>query len=257
MLHHGSGASDFQRVGPAWDDASLRPLIFNVRRMLAFRGQSDAVKLLDEIPFSIYPAENHFNDEFHVLHAELPLAEYEAARLTTDQKRHAAGQIAEAISEADGPYIRFVAVGLALVDPEAWDVFICHASEDKAAIARPLYAHLEGSGIRCWLDEAEIAWGESLISKIQQGIASARFVLVILSSAFLEKAWATKELRSALSAEVEADRNLVLPLLVGDPSALLASWPFLKEKRYLVWDGQPAVIERELRALVLRGRNRP
>ena len=226
--------------------------MFNVRRLLTFRGQNEAVALLEAMPFSIFPATNHFNDEFHILRAELPLAEYEAARLTQNAKRHAAGQVADAISEAEGPYIRFVSVGLALADPSVWDVFLCHASEDKATIARPLYAHLEACGIRCWLDEAEIAWGESLISKIQEGIARARFVLVILSPTFLQKPWPNKELRSALTLEVEGERSLVLPLLVGDSQSLLASLPFLKEKRYLTWDGEPAVVERELKTLVRR-----
>lgn len=254
VLHHGSGASDFERVGPAWDAAAFRRLMFNVRRLLNVRGQSEAVDLLDAISFSIYAAVNHFNDDFHILHAELPLAEYESVRLAQREKRQAAGQIADAISEVDGPYIRFVAVGLALADPEVWDVFLCHASEDKAKIARPLYKHLETCGIRCWLDEAEIAWGESLVSKIQDGIARARFVLVILSPAFLQKPWAGKELRTALTLEVEAERSLVLPLISGDSEQLLASLPFLKEKRYLTWNGDSSVVERELRTLVRKRR---
>ena len=117
VLHHGTGALDFQLVGPAWESDELRHLIFNARRILTVRGQSHAGALLDAVSFSIFPATNHFNDDFHVLHAGLPLAEYEAVRLSQHEKRQAATQIVEAISEANGPYIRFVAVGLALADP--------------------------------------------------------------------------------------------------------------------------------------------
>ena len=252
ILYHGTGALDFEVLGASWGNDESRRLLFNVKRLLTVRGQTDAVVLLDSIPFVISPATNHFNDDFHVLHAQLPLVEYEAVRLSQDEKRHAAAQIAEAIPEANGPYIRFVAVGLALADPEEWDVFVCHASEDKPEIARPLCSHLESCGIRCWLDEAEIAWGESIISKIQEGISRARFVLVILTSRFLQKPWPQKELRTALTLEVEGERSIVLPLLAGNSQTLLSSVPFLREKRYLTWNGDPAVVERELRTLVRR-----
>ncbi|MDD3950454.1 MAG: toll/interleukin-1 receptor domain-containing protein [Desulfobacterales bacterium] len=252
ILYHGAGAQDFEVLGPSWETAESSRLLFNVKRLLTVRGQTDAVLLLDSLPFVISPATNHFNDDFHVLHAQLPLLEYEAVRISQGEKRHAAAQIAKAISEANGPYIRFVAVGLALADIEEWDVFVCHASEDKTEIARPLCSHLESCGIRCWLDEAEIAWGESIVSKIQEGISRARFVLVILTSRFLQKPWPQKELRTALTFDVESERSTILPLLVGEPQSLLSSIPFLKEKRYLSWNGDPAVVERELRKLIRR-----
>ena len=249
VLHHGTGAKDFQLNGSPLVPEETKRYLLNARRILVARGDKEAVALLDSIPFFIFPATNHFNDDFNVLQAELPLIEYEAIRLSQELNRQAAARIAEAMDEAEQP-IRFVAIDLALVDPEAWDVFICHASEDKLDIARPLHAHLESSGIRCWLDEAEIAWGESIVSKIQEGIARARFVLVILSPTFLSKPWAQKELRASLAIEIATERNIVLPLLVGDPEVLLSSSPFLKDKRYLEWDGDPKSVERELRTLV-------
>ena len=252
VLHHGTGALDFELTGPALEPDESRRIMFNARCLLTVRGEKEALALLDEVPFAIFPATNHFNDDFHVLHATLPLIEYEPIRRTQGEKREAARQIVDAMSEANGPYIRFVAIALALANPDDWDVFLCHASEDKPGVARPLYTHLESCGVRCWLDEAEIAWGESILAKIQEGMSRARFVLVVLSPQFLQKPWPQKELRSALTLEIEAGRSIVLPLLVGDPQILLASLPFLKEKRYLMWGGDPTVVERELRTLVRR-----
>lgn len=249
VLHHGSGAQDFEIVGPSWGPEEARRTVFNARRLLTTRAHTAAVALLDSAPFAVFPATNHFNDEFHVLHADLPLLEYESMRLSQAQKRHAATQLADAIFESKGPHIRFVAASLAIADPEDWDVFLCHASEDKESIARPLHGHLASRGINCWIDEAEIAWGESILAKIQEGLSRARYIIVILSPRLLEKQWPQKELRSALALEIESDRNIVLPLLVGDPKAVLSSLPFLREKRYLSWDGDPGVIERELRTL--------
>jgi len=41
------------------------------------------------------------------------------------------------------------------------DVFICHASEDKDAVARPLAKALEARGLTVWLDEFQIKLGDS------------------------------------------------------------------------------------------------
>lgn len=50
-------------------------------------------------------------------------------------------------------------------DGRTWDVFISHASEDKADIARPLYEALSGFGVTVWFDEAELGIGDSLRRK--------------------------------------------------------------------------------------------
>jgi hypothetical protein len=251
VLHHGSGDQGFEIHGSP-SAVQDRATLFNARRVLVARGHLDPVQLLDRFPFKIYPASNHFNDDFEVLHADVPLAEYEALRPTEREKRQLGRQIAEAIGEVASVYIRFVSIGLLVADPEDREVFLCHASEDKADVARPMCRHLESCGIQCWFDEAEIAWGESIVGKIQDGLTRAQFVIVILSSHFLRKQWTQKELRSALSLEIETGRATVLPLLVGDADELLSELPFLREKRYLRWTGDPSLIERELRVLLRR-----
>ncbi len=43
------------------------------------------------------------------------------------------------------------------------DVFISHASEDKEAVARPLYQALKDAGVSAWLDEVNITLGDSKV----------------------------------------------------------------------------------------------
>lgn len=69
------------------------------------------------------------------------------------------------------------------------DFFICHAHEDKAEVARPLADLLVAEGYSVWLDEYELRVGDSLRRKIDEGIASSRFGVVILSRHFFEKNW--------------------------------------------------------------------
>src|SRR5262249_37919660 len=86
-------------------------------RLLAARSQARAAEILRSVPFRVVDATNHFNDEFSMLHAVVPLEEYERLRRSPDTgDRQAYGQIAEVLTEL-GTYIRFIAVELALERP--------------------------------------------------------------------------------------------------------------------------------------------
>src|SRR5205823_5536445 len=70
-----------------------------------------------------------------------------------------------------------------------YDVFICHASEDKHDVARPLAEALTARGARVWLDELEMKVGDSLRLKIDDGLRLSRFGVVVLSPSFFDKRW--------------------------------------------------------------------
>ena len=91
------------------------------------------------------------------------------------------------------------------------DVFISHASEDKLDVARPLASLLVQAGLSVWLDESELTIGDSLRRKIDQGLVSCRFGLVILSKAFFAKEWPKKEL-DALVAREDGTDKILLPI---------------------------------------------
>jgi hypothetical protein len=76
-----------------------------------------------------------------------------------------------------------------LLGGRVWDVFISHASEDKDAVARPLATALEAAGVSVWLDAIELKIGDSLRRKIDQGIRSSRFAVVVFSDHFVAKGW--------------------------------------------------------------------
>lgn len=125
------------------------------------------------------------------------------------------------------------------------DVFLCHAGEDKAAVVRPLFQALAKAGISCWLDEAEIHWGDSITAKVSEGLGKSRFVIVVLSPAFLGKNWPQRELNAILNMEASTGEVRVLPLLVGDEAekgAIMDRFPLLNDKLYLSWEGSPALI---------------
>jgi len=230
--------------------------MLDARQILRVRGEDLAVDYLERAPFRICRGTNHFNDEFHVLVAHVPLQEYEDFRNLASQPKsqRAFRQIAGVLTEI-GPYIRFIAVDLKRVFPEHWDVFICHASEEKVSVAEPLYKHLESVGIRCWYDRGEILWGDSIVGKINEGLRCSRFVVVVLSPVLLRKSWATKEMNVALSQEIDSGTTRVLPLMVGSAEEIQQMTNELaiqRDKRYVRWSGEPQAIEVELRALIRR-----
>ncbi|NLI01476.1 MAG: toll/interleukin-1 receptor domain-containing protein [Chthonomonadales bacterium] len=92
-----------------------------------------------------------------------------------------------------------------------WDVFICHASEDKDEVVRPLVRLLEEKGISCWVDEQELTIGDSLRQKIDEGLAHSRYAVVVLSEAFFNKHWPRLEL-DGLTARQAAGAKVILPI---------------------------------------------
>ena len=79
-------------------------------------------------------------------------------------------------------------------NPAQADTFICHASEDKETMARPLHKALTDLGLHAWLDESDIPWGESIRQKIDTGLSQCRSATVILSRIFFSKYWTQYEL---------------------------------------------------------------
>ncbi len=92
---------------------------------------------------------------------------------------------------------------------QTWDVFISHASEDKDAVARPLRDALTRLGITVWLDEAQMRIGHSLRRKIDDGIRSSRFGVVVLSEEFFRKGWTNHELDGLVTRTVAGEQSLL------------------------------------------------
>jgi uncharacterized protein DUF1883/TIR domain-containing protein len=92
---------------------------------------------------------------------------------------------------------------------QTWDVFISHASEDKGSIARPLRDALASLGVTVWLDEAQLRIGHSLRRKIDEGIRSSRFGVVVLSEAFFRKGWTNHELDGLVTRTVAGEQSLL------------------------------------------------
>ncbi len=92
----------------------------------------------------------------------------------------------------------------------SWDVFISHAYEDKAAIARPLAQALSAIGLSVWFDEFTLSAGDSLSKSINYGLANSRYGIVIISSKFLAKKWPQRELAGLFAREDQT--KVIIPI---------------------------------------------
>jgi hypothetical protein len=92
-----------------------------------------------------------------------------------------------------------------------FDVFICHASEDKEPVVRPLAHALRDAGFAVWYDEFELRIGDSLRRKIDHGIANSRLGVVVLSEAFFAKDWPNYELDGLVTQDVSGEQG-ILPI---------------------------------------------
>ena len=92
-----------------------------------------------------------------------------------------------------------------------YDVFLSHASEDKDDIARPLALALRRRGLRVWYDEFELRIGDNLIAKLNAGINSSRFGILVLSHDFFGKNWTEYELNTLESLAV-TEEYILFPI---------------------------------------------
>ena len=94
------------------------------------------------------------------------------------------------------------------------DVFISHASEDKAEVADPLVALLGDRELVVWYDKTDIAVGDSIRKKVDEGLSRSRFGVLLLSKHFFAKPWAENEFDALWAREING-RKVLIPVWHG------------------------------------------
>ena len=95
----------------------------------------------------------------------------------------------------------------------AWDVFICHAGEDKA-FGRCLHRRLVRIGLRSFLDEESLRVGGDAPAAMEAAVHSSQLAVVLLSEEFFRKPCPKQELRWFLQGHT-ASRSTVVPVFLG------------------------------------------
>lgn len=260
VLHHGTGAQDFEPLEPALTEEQEAEVFFNVRRVLAHRDQKPARDLLDRVPFNILRGKNSLDDDFCILYTEMPIDEYDTFLKSQGKYREAAQQLAETVAEVKGPWIRFVAIGLRTESAhetvtggreDQWDVFISYASEDREAVADPLARILSACGLRVWYDQTELKVGASLRRTIDAALAQSRYGVVILSKHFFSKHYPNRELDGLAQREIEG-RDVILPVWYDVTDADVRQFsPPLADRVASKWDEGVETVAEKLLDVIL------
>jgi len=116
----------------------------------------------------------------------------------------------------------------------SYDLFLSYSSNDRKAIIEPLYHVLKDEGFKPWFDIKEIKWGDSIVQKMQDGIANTKIIIFFISKSYLKKPWTLKELRSIVAMQQISDSQIIFPILLGvTEKELIQSVPFLADIKYL------------------------
>lgn len=86
-----------------------------------------------------------------------------------------------------------------------YDVFICHATEDKESFVNELVEELRRWDIKVWVDTQNVQYGLSLRESIDDGLKKSRFGIVVFSHHFNARAWTKYELDGLLAREMSGE----------------------------------------------------
>jgi hypothetical protein len=112
-------------------------------------------------------------------------------------------------------------------------VFISYSHADRAT-AVSIATHLQEAGADVWIDSWQIEVGDSILEKINDGISTSDFLVVLLSKASVGSRWVKEEL--AEGSVILAERGaFILPVLLEECEIPL----FLRYRKYLRLDNDP------------------
>jgi len=95
---------------------------------------------------------------------------------------------------------------------EEFDVLVSHATEDKESFANEFVDILTNEyHLKVWYDALSIAWGDSIHSRIDEGLKKCKFGVVVLSRDYIKKYWTRYELEGLFQRESHGGK-LILPI---------------------------------------------
>jgi TIR domain len=96
---------------------------------------------------------------------------------------------------------------------ESYDLFLCHAWDDRRGTATDLHKLLEAEDVSVWFSERDILLGQPFMREIDKGLAKTRIGIVLITPAFLRRiangGVSEKELSELLA------RDLLIPVAHG------------------------------------------
>ena len=106
-------------------------------------------------------------------------------------------------------------------------LFLCHSHSDKPFVRR-LAKDLSELSVDVWLDDWELAPGDSLHDRVGNALSTVAYVGVVLSPDSVKSNWCRSEVQQGLAREKRTGSKVVIPLL----HKRVATPPFLEDRLY-------------------------
>jgi len=94
-----------------------------------------------------------------------------------------------------------------------FNIFVSYSSRDEVFVSK-LVSDLRTYNLNIWIDKEQIDGGDSVPSKVSEGLSTCNFFFIILSKNSVKSRWVKKELDTATMKEIDKNRPKIIPVLI-------------------------------------------
>lgn len=94
-------------------------------------------------------------------------------------------------------------------------VFVSHSTQDRAFVEK-LATDLRTNGVDAWYSGWEIRPGDSLRSKIEEGLGGCEYFIIVLSKSSITRPWVQTELDAATVRKIGGKVSKIIPVKIED-----------------------------------------
>jgi hypothetical protein len=123
-------------------------------------------------------------------------------------------------------------------------LFLSHAHADKPLV-RSIAVQLRALGYDATMDEDEIALGDRILTRVEDAITRADYLILVLSEAAVKSTWVDEEWRTKFEQQMSDGRIEVIPVILGyeanSPPILRGRLHFSGHRLKVLRDAAPAI----------------
>ncbi len=112
-----------------------------------------------------------------------------------------------------------------------WDIFLSYSHNDKTFVDW-LHRKLVDARLTTWYDKEEILLGDSITTKIAEGLGSSNFHIVVLSQTAVQSNWVKAELEPRLNRQIEEGKVRIICVVLDSVKPKEIS-ELLRDKIYI------------------------
>jgi hypothetical protein len=109
-------------------------------------------------------------------------------------------------------------------------VFISHSSEDQE-FSELVKTRLQSSDIAGWIDKAQIATGDDILTRMGEGLRTMDVLVVLISQDALESSMVSLEVNHGIWREVKEKKVIALPFIIELVETFQAEYAILPENK--------------------------